>query len=142
VPSYGPNLYYPEGIKGLSPGVLTPGYRSPKTRPKGAAEGFLALSVNKTPRLKPRRKDHLSPLQHLQPRGRGVQFGLCAVLPHSNPPSLRAAGFEDEDEYEATPPTDQNPTRHSSQSSLGISPRNRDGRCTRCSALPLGQMAG
>jgi len=34
-----------------------------------------------------------------------VQFGLGAVLPHSNTPSLREAGFEheddDEDEYEA-----------------------------------------
>jgi hypothetical protein len=47
----------------------------------------------------------LPPFQHLQPRGRGVQFGLGAVLPHSNTPSLRVAGFEDqdddEDEYEA-----------------------------------------
>jgi hypothetical protein len=34
-----------------------------------------------------------------------VQFGLGAILPHSNTPSLRVAGFEDEDddedEYEA-----------------------------------------
>jgi len=32
-----------------------------------------------------------------------MQFGLGAVLPHSNTPSLRVAGFEDddEDEYEA-----------------------------------------
>jgi hypothetical protein len=34
-----------------------------------------------------------------------LQFGLGAVLPHSNTPSLRVAGFEDEDddedEYEA-----------------------------------------
>ena len=28
----------------------------------------------------------------------GVQFGLGPVLPHSNTPSLRVAGFEDEDE--------------------------------------------
>ena len=40
--------------------------------------------------------------QHLQPATR-VQFGLGAILPHSNTPSLRVAGFEDddEDEYEA-----------------------------------------
>jgi hypothetical protein len=35
-----------------------------------------------------------------------VEFGLGAVLPHSNTPSLRVTGFEDEDddedEYEAT----------------------------------------
>jgi hypothetical protein len=41
---------------------------------------------------------------HLQPAAR-VQFGLGTVLPHSNTPSLRVAGFEDEDddedEYEA-----------------------------------------
>jgi len=30
----------------------------------------------------------------LTPR-RGVQFGLGSVLPHSNTPSLRVAGFED-----------------------------------------------
>src|ERR1700733_8313314 len=45
------------------------------------------------------------PLSRLQARGRRVQFGLGAVLPHSNTPSLRVAGFEDEDdnedEYEA-----------------------------------------
>jgi hypothetical protein len=56
---------------------------------------------------------YLPPLQHLQPRGRGVQFGLGAILPHSNTParnasrsdaggpSLRVAGFDDEDEDEA-----------------------------------------
>jgi hypothetical protein len=46
----------------------------------------------------------LALLQHLQPAMR-VQFGLGAVLHHSNTPSLRVAGFEDEDddddEYEA-----------------------------------------
>ena len=41
------------------------------------------------------------PFRQPQPRGRGVQFGLGAVLPHSNTPSLRVAGFEDEDEDEA-----------------------------------------
>ena len=45
------------------------------------------------------RPPHL-PLQHPQPRGRGVQFGLGAVLQDSNTPSLRAAGFEDEDDDE------------------------------------------
>jgi hypothetical protein len=34
---------------------------------------------------------------HLQPATR-VQFGLGAILPHSNTPSLCVAGFEDEDE--------------------------------------------
>jgi hypothetical protein len=29
-----------------------------------------------------------------------VQFGLGAVLQHSNTPTLRAAGFEDEDDDE------------------------------------------
>jgi len=36
-------------------------------------------------------------LPHLQPATR-VQFGLGAVLPHSNTLSLRVAGCEDEDE--------------------------------------------
>jgi hypothetical protein len=40
------------------------------------------------------------PIKHPQPRGRGVQFGLGAVLQCSNTPSLRAAGFEDEDDDE------------------------------------------
>jgi hypothetical protein len=43
-------------------------------------------------------QDRSTALQHLQPRGRGVQFGLGAILPNSNTPSLRATGFEDEDE--------------------------------------------
>jgi hypothetical protein len=48
---------------------------------------------------------HLSTLhaetisEHLQPATR-VQFGLGALLPHSNTPSLRVAGFEDEDDDE------------------------------------------
>jgi hypothetical protein len=33
-----------------------------------------------------------------QPRGRGVQFQIGAVLQRSNNPSRRVAGFEDEDE--------------------------------------------
>jgi hypothetical protein len=37
--------------------------------------------------------------EHLQPATR-VQFGLSAILPHSNTPSLRVAGFEDEDDDE------------------------------------------
>jgi len=35
--------------------------------------------------------------QHPQPRCRGVQYGLRAVLPNSSTPSLRMAGFEDDD---------------------------------------------
>jgi hypothetical protein len=40
------------------------------------------------------------PQKHLQPRGRGLQFPIGAVLQHSNTPSLRVAGFEDEDDDE------------------------------------------
>ena len=43
----------------------------------------------------------LAPKNHSQPRGRGVQFQIGAVLQHSITPSLRVAGFEDEDENEA-----------------------------------------
>jgi hypothetical protein len=35
-----------------------------------------------------------------QCRGRAVQFQIGAVLQHSNTPSLRVAGFEDEDDDE------------------------------------------
>jgi len=35
-----------------------------------------------------------------KPRVRGVQFQIGAVLQHSNTPSLRVAGFEDEDDDE------------------------------------------
>ncbi|HYZ73087.1 MAG TPA: hypothetical protein VE641_08400 [Chthoniobacterales bacterium] len=38
----------------------------------------------------------LSRFQHLQPATR-VQFGLGAVLQYSSTPSLRLAGFEDEE---------------------------------------------
>ncbi|HYZ74852.1 MAG TPA: hypothetical protein VE641_17365 [Chthoniobacterales bacterium] len=38
----------------------------------------------------------LPPLQHLQPATR-VQFDLGAVLQYSSTPSLRLAGFDDED---------------------------------------------
>jgi multidrug resistance protein MdtO len=38
-----------------------------------------------------------NPLQHLQPRDRGVQFGLGSVLPHSHTPTPL---FEHEDEHE------------------------------------------
>ena len=41
-----------------------------------------------------------APHWHTQPATR-VQFGLGAVLQHSGTPSLRVAGFEDEDENEA-----------------------------------------
>ncbi|HYZ72711.1 MAG TPA: hypothetical protein VE641_06500 [Chthoniobacterales bacterium] len=33
-----------------------------------------------------------------------MQFGLGAVLQYSSTPSLRLAGFEDDDEYENEPP--------------------------------------
>ena len=49
------------------------------------------------------RKNELA-LQHPQPRGRGVQFGLGAVLHHFRTRSLRAAGFEDEDDDEDSLP--------------------------------------
>ncbi len=61
----------------------------------------------------------LSPHQPLQSRGRRVQFGPGAILPHSNTParnasrsdaggpSLRVAGFEDE--YEALLPRYRHP---------------------------------
>jgi hypothetical protein len=45
--------------------------------------------------------EFLPPLQHPQPRGREVQFRLGAVLQRSRTPSLRVAGFEDDDENEA-----------------------------------------
>ena len=92
-------------------------------------------------------------LQHPYPL-RGCNSDLAR---YSSTPTLRAAGFEDEDDDEdeneapselasftipGDTPTIQNPTRHSSKSSLGISPKNREGRCTRCSALPFGQMEG
>jgi hypothetical protein len=47
-----------------------------------------------------RRNEKSFPSEHLEPRGRGVQFGSGAVLQHSQTPSLRAAGFEDEDDDE------------------------------------------
>ena len=44
-------------------------------------------------------QNYLPPIQHLQP-ATPVQFGLGAALPHSHTPSLRVAGFEDEDDEE------------------------------------------
>ena len=90
------------------PGVLTPGY-DPKNSPpqRGGREFYPSCPLtNESPNL------YLSPLQHLQPATR-VQLGLGAILQHSSTParnasrsdaggpSLRVAGFEDEDEYEA-----------------------------------------
>jgi hypothetical protein len=91
------------------PGVLTPGYQC---RERPALKGQKIVVFETAIR---RGLIRLLPLQHLQPATR-VQFGLGAVLPHSNTParnasrsdaggpSLRVAGFEDgdEDEYEAT----------------------------------------
>ncbi len=44
--------------------------------------------------------EFLPPLPHPQPRSREVQFRLGAVLQHSGTPSLRVAGFEDENDDE------------------------------------------
>jgi hypothetical protein len=41
--------------------------------------------------------NYLPPLQHVQPRGRGVQFRLSAILPRSNTPTPL---FEHEYEHE------------------------------------------
>jgi len=46
----------------------------------------------------------LPPFQHPQPRGRGVQYGVGPVLPHSNTPSLRVTEVEDEDDDENSLP--------------------------------------
>jgi hypothetical protein len=65
-------------------------------RRKRAAEDLFQISLG----VRLSNNPALPPLQHPQPRGRGVQFGLGAVLQYSNTPSLRAAGFEDEDDDE------------------------------------------
>ena len=83
---------------------LTPG-TGLKTRPppiRGGRTGAWGVAV-----LTKWTADHkyLRPLQHLQPATR-VQFGLGAILPRSNTPSLRVAGFEDDDEDEYEAPRD------------------------------------
>src|SRR5258708_32628477 len=45
-----------------------------------------------------------APVEHSQPRGRGEQFPIGSVLQHSNTPSLRVAGFDDEVEDENDAP--------------------------------------
>ena len=40
----------------------------------------------------------MAPIEVRPNRERGVQFPIGAVLQHSNTPSLRVAGFEDENE--------------------------------------------
>ena len=64
-----------------------------------AQEGFHVAIKNRPTVLKP--QGSLAPKKHSQPRVRGVQFQIGAVLQHSITPSLRVAGFEDEDENEA-----------------------------------------
>jgi hypothetical protein len=68
--------------------------------------GYLHLvpSGQQTVSTCPLFRSHITPHEHLQPATR-VQFELGEILLHSNTPSLRVAGFEDEDddedEYEA-----------------------------------------
>jgi len=52
-----------------------------------------------------------NPLQHLQPRGRGIQFGLGAVLPHSHTPTP-LFGHEDEHEHDFDAPGEDLPADH------------------------------
>jgi len=85
----------PKGRKDSARG-FNPGYRSQKRpAPTGRQSGCFAR-MERTKIL----IAYLSPLQHLQPRGRGVQFGLGAVLLHSDTPSLSVPGFKDEDDDE------------------------------------------
>jgi hypothetical protein len=51
-----------------------------------------------------------------------VQFGLRAILPHSNTPSLRVAGSEDEDENEAPGERTSSTVRVSKVQRLAVSP--------------------
>jgi hypothetical protein len=102
LPSFGPNgpsLALSRRDYRTQPGVLTPG-NTPTSRPalKGRKIFLIDGSLGKA--LGTAATPVLPPLQHPQPRGRGVQFGLGAVLQYSNTPSLRAAGFEDEDDDE------------------------------------------
>ena len=119
LPSFGPNgpsLALSRRDYRTQPGVLTPG-NTPTSRPalpvrrssgmrdeggKGRKIFLIDGSLGKA--LGTAATPVLPPLQHPQPATR-VQFGPRATLPHSNTPSLRVAGFEDEDddedEYEA-----------------------------------------
>jgi hypothetical protein len=119
LPSFGPNgpsLALSRRDYRTQPGVLTPG-NTPTSRPalpvrrssgmrdeggKGRKIFLIDGSLGKA--LGTAATPVLPPLQHPQPRGRGVQFGLGAVLQYSNTPSLRAAGFEDEDDDEDSLP--------------------------------------
>jgi hypothetical protein len=49
--------------------------------------------------------------EHLQPATR-VQFGLGALVQRSDTPSLRVAGFEDEDDDENEAPGEASPICH------------------------------
>jgi hypothetical protein len=109
---HGPSLALSRRDYRTQPGVLTPG-NTPTSRPalpvrrssgmrdeggKGRKIFLIDGSLGKA--LGTAATPVLPPPQHPQPRGRGVQFGLGAVLQYSNTPSLRAAGFEDEDDDE------------------------------------------
>jgi hypothetical protein len=87
---------YPEGIIGLSLG-FQPLLTRRRPAPKVAAETEAPEHASD--------QESLTPLRHPQPATR-VQFRLGAVLQHSTTPSLRVAGFEDEDddEYENDAP--------------------------------------
>jgi hypothetical protein len=81
------------------PGVLTLGNPKKKFPPRRGGGRFLSRdrSINETA------DEYLTPLQHPQP-ATWVQFRLGAVLQHSTTPSLRVAGFEDEDDDENDEP--------------------------------------
>jgi hypothetical protein len=102
-PSYGGQMGGSLSRRGLSdlsrrdqrtqPGVLTPGNRSKKGPPQRGGRGLSGVHVL----INEARTGSLTPLLHLQPRGRWVQFGLGAVLPHFSIPTPL---FEQEDDHE------------------------------------------
>jgi hypothetical protein len=90
-PMLRPFEYVPKGPKDSARG-FNPGYRS-KKRPAPTGRGSRCFARMERTKIL---VAYLSSLQHLQPDTR-VQFGLGSILLHSNTPSLRVAGFEDED---------------------------------------------
>ena len=86
-------------------GVLRYVWIAPRDREVGVAEGAIE-SLPQVYRSRPKPTDdhkYLQPIQHPQP-ARGVQFQLGALLQHSNTPSPRWPGFEDDDENENEAP--------------------------------------